>query len=54
MKRLIRKIINWAYGRNILLELVILEEAKRNLAIIVQDLALRSHIKNPPKREDEL
>lgn len=54
MRKLIRKIVNWAYGTNILLALDILFQAKENLAIIMRDLALRSYITNPPKKEDEL
>lgn len=54
MKKLIRRIVNWAYGTNLEMDLTILFEAKQNLSIIMRDIALRQYIKNPPKREDEL
>ena len=54
MRKLIRRIVNWAYGTNLEIDLIILFQAKENLATIMRDLALRSYITNPPKKEEEL
>lgn len=37
MRRLIRAIVNWAYGCNILFDLLTLSEAKENFALILED-----------------
>ena len=41
MKKLIRKIINWAYGMNIESELFTLYQANRNLSVIIHDTLMR-------------
>lgn len=41
MKKIIRRLVNWAYGVNIITVLSILDQAKRNLSIILADLELR-------------
>ena len=45
MKRLIRRIINWAYGRDISSDLILLWESKRNLSMLLYDQALRDAVK---------
>ena len=45
MKKLIRKIVNWAYGVNVLLELDIMDQAKDNLGIIIKDVVARYNAK---------
>lgn len=41
MKKLIRKLINWAYGINIESELFTLRQANQNLFIALHDALLR-------------
>ena len=45
MRKLIRKIINWAYGKDIGSALIILSESHKNLSILLRDLAIRSYVK---------
>ncbi len=55
MKKLIRRIINWVYGVDIGLALIILWEAKNNLSIMMRDHMLREAIKGGPGiKEEEL
>ena len=41
IRKAIRKVVNWAYGRDVDLDLYILFMAKRNLAITLQDIVTR-------------
>ena len=44
MRRLIRKIVNWAYGENFSLRVQIIEVAKINLALLVHDIEMRRRV----------
>lgn len=44
MKRLIRKIINWAYGENIVLSMHFLYERTHNLGVMIYDYMIRSSV----------
>lgn len=44
MKRLIRSIINWAYGCNLSLEIFHLQEASKNLGITLENAIKRLYM----------
>lgn len=40
MKKLIRSIVNWAYGCNLTLELHLLRESCKNLRVMIEDYTI--------------
>lgn len=54
MRRLIRRIVNWAFGYDFLLRSLFLEEGQRNLSIYLYDHIMSEQAKGVIiKKEDE-
>lgn len=52
MKKLIRSIVNWAYGGDVALEIIILQRICENLGIAIEDLETK--YKNETNKLNEL
>lgn len=54
IRRIIRNIVNWAYGDDIGWALIVLYQAKDNLAMIMFEDFMRRQIKGDSVKEEDL
>lgn len=54
IRRIIRNIVNWAYGEDIGWALIVLYQAKDNLAMIMFEDFMRRQIKGDSVKEEDL